>query len=51
MDTKFFWDAGKFLETDSGHSCTTLLCAQCHRVEYFKMAKGVHFILGTFFKV
>ena len=24
MDIKFVWDAGKFLETDSGHSCTTL---------------------------
>lgn len=28
MDIKFVWDAEKFLETDSGHSCTTLLCAQ-----------------------
>ena len=24
MDTKLVWDAGKFLEIDSGDSCTTL---------------------------
>lgn len=48
MDIKFVWDAGKFLETDSGHSCTALLCAQCHRVEYFKMAKGTLYIRYIF---